>query len=266
MHLLDTHTHLYQPAFDDDRDEAMQRCKEAGVDMLLLPNIDVASIPRVKQMMYQWPDRCRGMMGLHPCHVQEGWQAELAAIEQALDDPVEGSPWVAIGEVGLDLHWDASTLEAQREALKIQLGWAKQRQLPVVIHVRKAFEELFEVLDDEVSDGLTGVIHCFTGGWKEAEHALRYPGWMLGIGGVSTYKNGGLDAVLPNVPLDRLVLETDSPYLAPVPFRGKRNESSHVAIVAQRVSELMNLPLETVARQTTENAQRLFRLSEWDKP
>ena len=266
MHLLDTHTHLYQPAFDDDREEAMQRCEEAGVDMLLLPNIDVASIPRVKQMMQQWPDRCRGMMGLHPCHVQEGWQAELAAIEQALDDPVEGSPWVAIGEVGLDLHWDASTLEAQREALKIQLGWAKQRQLPVVIHVRKAFEELFEVLDEEVSDGLTGVIHCFTGGCKEAEHALRYPGWMLGIGGVSTYKNGGLDAVLPNVPLDRLVLETDSPYLAPVPFRGKRNESSHVAIVAQRVSELMNLPLETVARQTTENAHRLFRLSEWDKP
>ena len=266
MHLLDTHTHLYQPAFDDDREEAMQRCKEAGVDMLLLPNIDVASIPRVKQMMRQWPDRCRGMMGLHPCHVQEGWQAELATIEQALEDPVEGSPWVAIGEVGLDLHWDASTLEAQREALKIQLGWAKQRQLPVVIHVRKAFEELFEVLDEEVSDGLAGVIHCFTGGWKEAEHALRYPGWMLGIGGVSTYKNGGLDAVLPNVPLDRLVLETDSPYLAPVPFRGKRNESSHVAIVAQRVSELMNLPLETVARQTTENAHRLFRLSEWDQP
>ena len=266
MHLLDTHTHLYQPAFDDDREEAMQRCKEAGVDMLLLPNIDVASIPRVKQMMRHWPDRCRGMMGLHPCHVQEGWQAELVAIEQALDDPVEGSPWVAIGEVGLDLHWDASTLEAQREALKIQLGWAKQRQLPVVIHVRKAFEELFEVLDEEVSDGLAGVIHCFTGGWKEAEHALRYPGWMLGIGGVSTYKNGGLDAVLPHVPLDRLVLETDSPYLAPVPFRGKRNESSHVAIVAQRVSELMNLPLEIVARQTTENAHRLFRLSEWDKP
>lgn len=266
MHLLDTHTHLYQPAFDDDREEAMQRCKEAGVDMLLLPNIDVASIPRVKQMMRHWPDHCRGMMGLHPCHVQEGWQAELVAIEQALDDPVEGSPWVAIGEVGLDLHWDASTLEAQREALKIQLGWAKQRQLPVVIHVRKAFEELFEVLDEEVSDGLAGVIHCFTGGWKEAEHALRYPGWMLGIGGVSTYKNGGLDAVLPHVPLDRLVLETDSPYLAPVPFRGKRNESSHVAIVAQRVSELMNLPLEMVARQTTENAHRLFRLSEWDKP
>lgn len=266
MHLLDTHTHLYQPAFDEDREEAMQRCKEAGVDMLLLPNIDVASIPRVRRMMHQWPKRCRGMMGLHPCHVQEGWQQELTAIEQALDDPVEGSPWVAIGEVGLDLHWDVSTLHVQREALKIQLGWAKQRQLPVVIHVRKAFEELFEVLDEEVSDGLTGVIHCFTGGLKEAEHALRYPGWMLGIGGVSTYKNGGLDAVLPHVPLDRLVLETDSPYLAPVPFRGKRNESCHLAIMAERVSELMSLPLEMVARQTTENAQRMFRLSELDMP
>ena len=260
MFLVDTHTHLYQPAFDSDRDEAMARCADAGVDLLLLPNIDVESIPRVQDMMVRWPDRCRGMMGLHPCHVQEGWEAELEAIEAALNAPMPHSPWVAVGEIGLDLHWDTSTLDIQREALRIQLDWAKQRQLPVVIHVRKAFDELFEVLDAEMDDRLTGVVHCFTGGLEEANHALSYPGWMLGIGGVSTYKNGGLDKVLPHVPLERIVLETDSPYLSPVPHRGKRNESSHTALVARRVAELTGQTLEDVARVTTANAVRLFGL------
>jgi TatD DNase family protein len=144
--------------------------------------------------------------------------------------------------------------------LRIQLDWAKQRRLPVVIHVRKAFDELFEVLDAEMDDRLTGVIHCFTGGLAEAQHALQYPGWMLGIGGVATYKNGGLDAVLPHVPLDRIILETDSPYLAPVPHRGKRNESSYVALVAERVAEIVGVEVHEVARSTTENAVRLFGL------
>jgi len=165
-----------------------------------------------------------------------------------------------VGEIGLDLHWDTSTLDIQREALRIQLDWAKKRRLPVVIHVRKAFDELFEVLDSEMDDRLTGVMHCFTGGLEEANHALSYPGWMLGIGGVSTYKNGGLDKVLPHVPLERIVLETDSPYLSPVPHRGKRNESSYTALVAQRVAELTGVSVEEVARVTTENAVRLFHL------
>lgn len=260
MLLVDTHTHLYQPAFDGDRQAAMDRCAEAGVGLLLLPNIDVESIARVHGMLERWPDRCRGMMGLHPCHVQEGWEQELAEIERALDAPLAHSPWVAVGEIGLDLHWDTSTLDIQREALRIQLDWAKQRRLPVVIHVRNAFQELFEVLDAEMDDRLTGVIHCFTGGLAEAEHALAYPGWMLGIGGVATYKNGGLDAVLPHVPLDRILLETDSPYLAPVPHRGKRNESSYVALVAARVAELTGAHVDDVARQTTQNAARLFGL------
>jgi TatD DNase family protein len=260
MYLVDTHTHLYQPAFDGDRQEAMDRCAEAGVGLLLLPNIDVESIARVHGMLERWPDRCRGMMGLHPCHVQEGWEQELAEIERALDAPIAHSPWVAVGEIGLDLHWDTSTLDIQREALRIQLDWAKQRRLPVVIHVRNAFQELFEVLDAEMDDRLTGVIHCFTGGLAEAEHALAYPGWMLGIGGVATYKNGGLDAVLPHVPLERILLETDSPYLAPVPHRGKRNESSYVALVAARVAELTGAHVDDVARQTTQNAARLFGL------
>jgi TatD DNase family protein len=201
-----------------------------------------------------------GHDGLHPCHVQEGWEQELAEIQQALDAPLAHSPWVAVGEIGLDLHWDTSTLDIQREALRIQLAWAKQRRLPVVIHVRNAFDELFEVLDAEMDDRLTGVIHCFTGGLGEAQHAMQYPGWMLGIGGVSTYKNGGLDAVLPHVPLDRIILETDSPYLAPVPHRGKRNESSYVSLVAARVAEIVGADVQEVARCTTENAVRLFGL------
>lgn len=260
MFLVDTHTHLYQPAFDADRDEAVARCIEAGVDLMLLPNIDVESIPRVHSMLDRYPGRCLGMMGLHPCHVEQGWEKALAEIEGALRAPRADAPWVAVGEVGLDLHWDTSTLEAQKAALRTQLGWAKELGLPAVIHVRKAFTELFEVLDAEVDDALTGVIHCFTGGVEEAKHALTYPGWMLGIGGVATYKNGGLDAVLPHVPMDRIVLETDSPYLTPVPHRGKRNESSYVRLVAERVSEIQGLSLEEVAAQTTANAVRLFNL------
>ncbi|MDA0729108.1 MAG: TatD family hydrolase [Bacteroidetes bacterium] len=260
MFLVDTHTHLYQPAFDADRRDAMARCEGAGVDLLLLPNIDVESIPRVRDMLAKWPDRCRGMMGLHPCHVDADWRDALGGIEAALDTPFPDSPWVAIGEIGLDLHWAATTLPWQIEALKVQLEWAKQRALPAVIHVRNAFPELFEVMDEVVDDRLTGVIHCFTGGVEEARQAMKYPGWMIGIGGVSTYKNGGLDKVLLEVSLDRIVLETDSPYLAPVPFRGKRNESSHVRIVAQRVAEILGLELDEVAHRTTQNAVRLFNL------
>lgn len=260
MKWIDTHTHLYQPAFDGDRQDAMARCAESGVDLLLLPNIDVESIPRVHDMMATWSERCRGMMGLHPCHVGEGWETELAAIEAALNAPAQDSPWVAVGEVGLDLHWDTSTLEAQQAALRIQLDWAKARGLPVVIHVRKAFEELFDVLDEAMDDSLTGVVHCFTGDLDQAKHILEYPGWMLGIGGVATYKNGGLDKVLPHVPMERVILETDSPYLSPVPHRGKRNESSYVPLVGQRVADLTGLNVEEVARQTTTNAVKLFGL------
>ena len=197
------------------------------------------------------------MMGLHRV-MYEDWEQELAVIERALNAPLSHSPWVAIGEIGLDLHWDSSTLDIQRLALRIQLQWAKQSNFRR--DVRNAFEELFEVLDAEMDDALIGVIHCFTGGLQEAQHALSYPGWMLGIGGVATYKNGGLDAVLPHVPLDRILLETDSPYLAPVPHRGKRNESSYITLVASRVAEIMGKDVHEVARQTTTNAMQLFGL------
>ena len=259
VRIIDTHTHLYQPTFDEDREAAMQRCTEVGVETLLLPNIDAASIPRVHEMMDCWPDRCFGMMGLHPCHVKpDSWQSELKTIREQIDH--SGRRYVAIGEIGFDLHWDKTTLDIQHVAFRKQVEWAKELKLPIVIHVREAFDALFEALDEVNDEALTGVVHCFTGNVEQAQRILDYGGFYLGIGGVATYKNGGLDAVLPHVPHDRVVLETDSPYLSPVPHRGKRNESSYTAIVAQCVADLWQLPIERAAAVTTANAERLFSL------
>ncbi len=260
MHIIDTHTHLYQPPFDGEREAAIERCLEADVKTLLLPNIDSASIERVHAMMDQWPDRCFGMMGLHPCHVKpQEWQVELDAIQAALFDSKRA--YVAIGEIGFDLHWDKTTLDIQQQAFRQQVEWAKALNLPIVIHVREAFDALFEALDALNDAQLTGVVHCFTGKLNQAERILDYGNFFLGIGGVATYKNGGLDKVLPHIPHDRVILETDSPYLAPVPHRGKRNESAYTRVVAQRVADLWEMPLKNVADITTQNARTLFNLS-----
>ena len=259
MLLIDTHTHLYQPAFDGDRSDAMKRCSEVGVETLLLPNIDCESIPRVHAMMDEWPDRCHGMMGLHPCHVKaESMEIELTSIEKTLRH--SGRQYVAVGEIGFDLYWDKTTLHLQHEAFERQVAWAKELGLPIVIHVRDAFEAMFEALDRVNDDRLRGVVHCFTGTLDQAKRILDFGDFYLGIGGVSTYKNGGLEQVLPHVDRDRVILETDSPYLAPVPHRGKRNESAYIAIVAQRVADLWECPLTEVANVTTTNAKRLFAL------
>jgi len=260
VRIIDTHTHLYQPAFDQDRDAAMQRCADSGVETLLLPNIDSESIPRVHDMMDRWPKRCFGMMGLHPCHVKPTtWESELETIREQIDH--SGRQYVAIGEIGFDLHWDKTTLEIQHAAFREQVKWAKDLQLPIVIHVREAFDALFEALDEVCDDQLTGVVHCFTGDLDQARRVLHYENFYLGIGGVATYKNGGLDMVMPHVDKSRVVLETDSPYLSPVPHRGKRNESSYTAIVAQRLADFWEMPLRDVAALTTANAERLFDLS-----
>ena len=260
MHIIDTHTHLYQPAFDGEREAAIARCLDADVKTLLLPNIDRASIDRVHAMMDQWPDHCFGMMGLHPCHVKaREWQIELDAIQTALFHSKR--TYVAIGEIGFDLHWDKTTLDIQQQAFRQQVEWAKTLSLPIVIHVREAFDALFEALDALNDAQLTGVVHCFTGNLNQAERILDYGDFFLGIGGVATYKNGGLDKVLPHIPQDRVVLETDSPYLAPVPHRGKRNESAFTRVVAQRVADLWEMPLQNVADITTQNARTLFNLS-----
>lgn len=257
MKFIDTHTHLYQPNFDEDRSAAVQRCLDSGVEKLFLPNIDVESIPRVLDMMEKWPDSCHGMMGLHPCHVDENWESALAEITAALDSR---SDFIAVGEIGIDLYWDKTHVEAQKAAFKHQCELAKSRSLPIVIHVRDAWDELFECMDEVHDENLTGVFHCFTGNSDQAARALSYSGFMLGVGGVSTYKNGGLDLVLPHIDLESLVLETDSPYLSPTPHRGKRNESSYIPIIAQRLAEIKNVSLEEVAHVTTANAERLFKL------
>ena len=260
MRLIDTHTHQYMSKFDSDRPESIKRCLKAGVDTLLLPNIDVDSIPRVLSMMEKWPDVCHGMMGLHPCHVDDDFENVLSVIKNQLDNPPEGKSFIAVGEIGMDLYWDKTYIEQQKLAFIEQCAWAKERNLPIVIHVRDSWEELFETMDKVNEDELKGVFHCFTGGQKEAARALEYGGFLLGIGGVSTYKNGGLDKVLPGVGLENLVLETDSPYLSPVPYRGKRNESSYVRHVADRLAQILNLTTEEVAQVTTENAVNLFKL------
>ena len=246
--------------FDSDRPESIERCLDAGVDTLLLPNIDVESIPRVLSMMEKWPEVCHGMMGLHPCHVDGDFEDALSEIKNQLDNPPNGKSFIAVGEIGMDLYWDKTYIEQQKLAFIEQCSWAKERNLPIVIHVRDSWEELFETMDKVNDDELYGVFHCFTGGQKEATRALEYGGFLLGIGGVCTYKNGGLDKVLPGVGLENLVLETDSPYLSPVPFRGKRNESSYVRHVADRVAEILNLTTDEVAQVTTENSVNLFKL------
>lgn len=252
--MIDTHTHLFVKEFDEDRESVVNAALSAGVSKMLLPNIDLESIDAVHKMADLFPGSCFPMMGLHPCSVTENWETDLKVIHSWLDKRT----YCAIGEIGIDLYWDKSTFEYQREAFKIQVDWAKQRKLPVVIHVREAFQETFELVDQLNDNNLTGVFHCFTGNVEQARHILNYGGFKLGIGGVATFKNGGLDKVLPEIGLEHLVLETDSPYLAPVPHRGKRNESSFLKLVANRVAEIKGVSFEEVDEATTQNALSLF--------
>lgn len=253
MTLTDTHTHLYYLYGTPELDAQLQRCFTNGVRRMLLPNVDRESIPNVLGTAAAYPDNCYAMMGLHPCDVKADYIDELAVIEQVLaENRIYG-----IGEIGIDLHWDKTTLSLQQEAFRIQAGWAKELGLPVSIHCRNAFDELFQLLD-EVQDGrLTGVLHCFTGDHGQAQRAIAL-GLHLGIGGVVTYKNAGLDTVVAALDLRHIVLETDAPYLAPVPHRGKKNESSYLLYIAQKVADLQGVDLETVAMATTANANRIF--------
>ena len=260
MNLIDTHCHVYATAFDIDRREVVERAIEEGVQRFLLPNIDLASIEPLLQLTNEYPERCMPMMGLHPCHVRETWQSECDAIEQVLD----AYPCVAVGEIGMDLFRGRENRNFQIAAFHVQIAWALERDLPVVLHVRDAFEDTFAVLDEYAKTGLRGVFHCFTGGVEEVERIRGYNSFCFGLGGVTTFKNGGLDKVLAQMPEDRIILETDSPYLAPTPHRGKRNEPAYTALVAQRVSDLLEKPLEEVAKLTTANAERLFRLPPFD--
>lgn len=253
MLLTDTHTHLYYETDEEKLDQLMQRCFDNKVERLFLPNVDVASIAKIDALVKKYPENCFAMAGLHPCDVKENYEEVLDEIcERMVDREI-----YAIGEIGIDLHWDKSTLGMQQIAFKEQIKWAKDLDLPIVIHCREAFDEIFEILAAEKDEHLRGILHCFTGNIEQANQAIDL-GFYLGIGGVVTYKNAGLDEVLKQVSLANLVLETDSPYLAPVPYRGKPNESSYLVHIAQKLAEIYETTIEEIAEVTTANSIRIF--------
>ena len=254
---IDTHTHLFVDDFEADREAVVKRAIDAGVELMLLPNIDKASIESLLALSRRFPDNCLPMMGLHPGSVKSDWEEELEAVRQTL---FSGN-FCAVGEIGMDLYWDVSYIEQQREVFTRQIEWAKELNLPVVIHAREAFQDLFAILDELNDDSLSGVFHCFTGSAEDAAHILSYGNFMLGIGGVVTYKKANLGESLRDVPISALILETDSPYLTPVPFRGKRNESAYLVYIAEKLAEIYGVSLREIEKSTTENARRLFRLS-----
>lgn len=256
MYFIDTHTHLYSTEFDSDRTEMVENAIKAGVKKLLLPNIDVASIDPMYELCKQFPANCFPMMGLHPGYVTENWEQDLVIIRKALDE----NKHIAVGEIGMDFYWDKTFIEEQKKAFRIQIEWAKEFNLPIVIHARDAFDEIFEILDELNDVNLTGVFHCFTGTDEQVQKIQSYGGFYFGIGGVLTYKKSDLPLVLVDIPLEQILLETDAPYLPPTPHRGKRNESKFLLHVAEKVAEVKNCSLIEVARITSENAQQLFRI------
>jgi len=255
MNLIDTHTHLFSSQFDEDRHQVVQNAIDKGVSKMLLPNINSQTIDAMHQLCADFPTHCFPMMGLHPCDVKEDYLEELQIVKSHL----EKGHYVAVGEIGIDLYWDKSTLDIQKEAFRQQLIWAKEYNLPVAIHIRESFDEVFEVIEDVNDDKLRGVFHCFTGTEVQAKKAIEL-GFLLGIGGVATFKNSGLDKTLKSLDLKHLILETDSPYLAPTPHRGQRNESSFLPLMAQKLAEIYDIDIEEVARVTTQNANTLFKL------
>jgi TatD DNase family protein len=250
---IDTHAHIYLDEFQEDRDQMLQRADEKSVQRIYMPNVDHTSIDNMLHLESKYPGRCFPMMGLHPCYVKQDFQQELYLVEEWLSK----KKFAAVGEIGTDLYWDKTFWEQQQEAFRTQVNWAKKYNLPVVIHCRESIDETISLVNELKDEKLTGIFHCFSGNASQARKIIEM-NFYLGIGGVATFKKGGLDSVLPEVGLDKLVLETDSPYLAPVPFRGKRNEPSYIPLIAARVAEILNVPLDDVKKATTENALQIF--------
>ena len=263
MTLIDTHAHIYDPQFDADRDEMLHQADRQQISQIWMPNCDHETVSGMMALTEQHPERCLPMMGLHPSYVRETVDAELAAVEDCLNRHA----FMAVGEIGLDFYWDMTFVDQQFRAFETQLRWAAERHLPVSMHTRSghgrnAFAEAADLIETLRSgsptlQGLTGIFHCFVGTLDEANRAIEL-GFQLGIGGVATFKNGGLDKVLPHIGLDHIVLETDAPYLAPVPHRGKRNQPAYLRLIAQRVADLMQISVDDVARHTTANALSLL--------
>lgn len=256
MKLIDTHTHLYLDSFDEDRDAMIQRAIEAGIDILLLPNIDQESIEPMMTLCEKYPNNCFPMIGLHPTSVAEDYKQQL----QRMEDAIQKTRPIAIGEIGIDLYWDKSFREAQIDAFSIQLDWAKAHQLPVAIHTREAFPLMLDLVEAAQDGRLTGVFHCFTGTSTEAKRILDL-GFYMGIGGVLTYKKSELPELVKNLPLTSLLLETDSPFLPPVPYRGKRNESAYLIEVVKKMATIRSESIEEIAWITSSNARKLFNIA-----
>lgn len=256
MQIVDTHSHLFTEEFNADLPEVVERAHEAGISRIYMPNIDASTVDNLLRVCRTYEGYCFPMLGLHPTSVGEGFQAELDALKPYLDKP--DHPFVAIGEVGLDLYWDKTFRREQEEALRQQVVWALEYDLPLVIHCREAFDELYAVMCDYRQTSLRGIFHSFTGTAEEAQRLLSFEGFMLGINGVLTFKKSTLPGVLTGVPLERIVLETDSPYLAPVPHRGKRNESAYIKFTLAHLASVYGRDVADVARATTENAEKVF--------
>jgi TatD DNase family protein len=255
--LIDTHAHLYSKEFLEDFDEVVVKSKNNGVHKILLPNIDEQSIERMHLISQEDPEFFIPMMGIHPCYVKENWEEQVELVESYLSKP---NRYCAVGEIGIDLFWDKALVEQQKHSFRAQIKLAIKHRLPIVIHARDSFDEIFEIVDQENCQELTGVFHCFTGTVEQANRIINYGGFKIGIGGVVTFKNSGLDKVVAQIPLKHLVLETDSPYLPPVPYRGKRNESSYLNLIADKISDIHEVPLSQVAQVTSDNATQVFGL------
>lgn len=253
MNMIDTHCHLYAEEFAEDIDAVIKRAMDYGVSKFYLPAIDSTETAVMLELEERYPGVCIAMMGLHPCYVKENYKEELALAEAWLAK----RKFAAIGEIGLDYYWDKTFVKEQQEAFTIQMQWALDRQLPIVIHTRNAMQETIEMVKPFAAKGLKGIFHCFSGSAESARQIVTM-GFYLGIGGVLTYKNAGLPAALEDIGLEHLVLETDAPYLTPVPFRGKRNESSYLQYVAEKLSEVKKVPVSELAAVTTANAQKIF--------
>ena len=253
MILIDTHCHLYAEEFKEDADAVIARAKAQGVSKFYLPGIDSTEIAGMLALEQNYPGTCIAMMGLHPCYVKENYRQELEIVKDWLDK----RPFAAVGEIGLDYYWDTSFKEQQQESFRLQMDWALEKGMPIVIHTRNAMQETIELVKPYAARGLKGIFHCFSGS-NESAVQITQMGFLLGIGGVITYKNAGLGEVLANIELEHLVLETDAPYLTPVPFRGKRNESSYLTYILAKLSEVKQLPEAEIAAITTANAEKLF--------
>jgi len=250
---IDTHAHIYSPEFDLDREDVLSHCTDIGIKKIYMPNVDHTSVDAMLELEHKRPAQCIAMMGLHPCSVKKDFEKELYRVEGWLSK----RKFAAVGEMGTDLYWDKTFWEQQKEAFRIQVAWAKRYELPIVIHCRESVDETIELLAPLLDGKLKGVFHCFSGTFDQAKK-ISSMGFYLGLGGVSTFKNGGMDKVIPDLELENIVLETDSPYLAPVPHRGKRNTPEYIPLIATKVSDLKKITVEELMRITTANALRLF--------